>query len=476
MHLFQVRGIKYRWLVNNLGLVIAILIIAVLVISITVSLFYYDNMTGLLITRANASSSMLQSQNTSESAFYEAAKQFTRGFKDKDIMEFEVISLDRKVLYSSTSEILVGHKPGTPDVEQAFAEQKAVSYIGKDSFTGERVISVSAPIYLTNGRLIGALRYVSGLSLARGNIATVTMITAACAVVIFLFVLFTNRYFIRSIVNPLKEINETTKQIAAGEYGSKIENNFNDEIGELADSINFMSSEIERSITIKNNFISSVSHELRTPLTAISGWAETLLESEENIGELGKRGLEVIVREASRLREMVEELLDFSRIESGRLVISRTVLDIVAELKDTIFMFEKRLAQDGLHVVLTDNVGEAFISGDRSRLRQVFVNIIDNARKYSEPGSTIDITVSKSEAPGYIEIVIADHGTGIFPEDLPHVKEKFFKGNAGKPGSGIGLAVSDEIILMHNGSLNIESTLGGGTSVTILLPLTKKKA
>jgi signal transduction histidine kinase len=84
--------------------------------------------------------------------------------------------------------------------------------------------------------------------------------------------------------------------------------------------------------------------------------------------------------------------------------------------------------------------------------------------------------VSKSEAPGYIEIVIADHGTGIFPEDLPHVKEKFFKGNAGKPGSGIGLAVSDEIILMHNGSLNIESTLGGGTSVTILLPLTKKKA
>jgi two-component system OmpR family sensor kinase len=474
--LLQLHGIKRRWLTNNLGFVLVILLIAVFVISTTVYLSYYNNMTGQLSARADATATLFKSNiKTSAKAFYDEAKLFTQDFINRDIMEFEAISLEGKVLFSSMSEVLTGFRPGTPDVAEAINGQKTVSYVGNDSMTGERVISVTAPVFLTSGDLVGAVRYVSGLSAVSRSITSLILVTVTCAAVIFLFVLFSNYYFIRSIVNPIKEINEATKQIAAGEYGSKIEKKFDDEIGELADSINFMSGEIERSITIKNDFISSVSHELRTPLTAISGWAETLLQSVENIGDLEKRGLTVIAGETSRLREMVEELLDFSRIESGRLVINKTTFDIVAELEDTIFMFEQRLAQDGLHVVYTDNIGEeAYVSGDRSRLRQVFVNIIDNARKYSKSGDTIDITIAKSETPGHVEIRFADHGTGIAPEDLPHVKEKFYKGNQSRPGSGIGLAVSDEIIMLHKGKLSLDSELGVGTTVTVLLPLTKR--
>ena len=262
------------------------------------------------------------------------------------------------------------------------------------------------------------------------------------------------------------------KRIAAGEYGITIEKKFNDEIGELADSINFMSSETQRSIMIKNDFISSVSHELRTPLTAINGWAETLLHS-EGLDKIEQRGLSVILRESNHLREMVEELLDFSRIESGRLVINKTTMDVKAELEDTILMFEQRLQQDKLHVVYTDCCGsEVLIQGDRSRLRQVFVNIIDNARKYSPPNETIDIKIERRSE--WAAVVIADHGPGIPAADLPRVKQKFYKGNANKPGSGIGLAVSDEIIQMHGGELRIESEEGDGTVVTILLPLDRR--
>ena len=333
-------------------------------------------------------------------------------------------------------------------------------------------MSVSSPVYLSSGELIGAIRYVTGLSNVDRSVTELSLFAVGAVCIIFLFVLLSNTYFLRSIVNPIREINDTTKRIAAGEYGITIEKKFNDEIGELADSINFMSSETQRSIMIKNDFISSVSHELRTPLTAINGWAETLLHS-EGLDKIEQRGLSVILRESNHLREMVEELLDFSRIESGRLVINKTTMDVKAELEDTILMFEQRLQQDKLHVVYTDCCGsEVLIQGDRSRLRQVFVNIIDNARKYSPPNETIDIKIERRSE--WAAVVIADHGPGIPAADLPRVKQKFYKGNANKPGSGIGLAVSDEIVQMHGGELRIESEEGDGTVVTILLPLDRR--
>ncbi|MBR5519318.1 MAG: HAMP domain-containing histidine kinase [Clostridia bacterium] len=468
------RGIKRRWVTNNLSVIALFLLIALVVFVVMIYNLFHSNLSALLVTRANASASMFQTYiNKSESEFFDGAQRYTADFVDKDKMEFEVIGLSGYVISSSSSSILTGFRPGTPDVADALATQTTVPYTGVDSLTGERVMSVSAPVYLSTGELVGAIRYVTGLSVVDRGITELALVAVGVVAVIFLFVIFSNRYFIRSIVNPIREINETTKRIAAGEYGITIEKPFNDEIGELADSINFMSSETERSIMIKNDFISSVSHELRTPLTAINGWTETLLNS-EGLDKISQRGLSVILRESNHLREMVEELLDFSRIESGRMVINRTHIDLKAELEDTILMFEQRLAQDKLHVVYTDKCDdEIILMGDRSRLRQVFVNVIDNARKYSPSDATIDISIEERDTR--VAVVIADHGSGISPTDLPHVKQKFYKGNANKPGSGIGLAVSDEIILMHKGELIIESTEGEGTTVTILLPLDDEK-
>ena len=469
----RMQGIKRRWVTNNLIPICLLLVVAVLVFSVTVSYFLNSNLASQLETRADASAALFQTYiNKSENEFFDGAHRYTEEFVDKDKMEFEVVGVNGYVICSSSSSILTGFRPGTPDVAEAIAQQKTRSFSGRDSLTGERVMSVSSPVYLSSGELIGAIRYVTGLSNVDRSVTELSLFAVGAVCIIFLFVLLSNTYFLRSIVNPIREINDTTKRIAAGEYGITIEKKFNDEIGELADSINFMSSETQRSIMIKNDFISSVSHELRTPLTAINGWAETLLHS-EGLDKIEQRGLSVILRESNHLREMVEELLDFSRIESGRLVINKTTMDVKAELEDTILMFEQRLQQDKLHVVYTDCCGsEVLIQGDRSRLRQVFVNIIDNARKYSPPNETIDIKIERRSE--WAAVVIADHGSGIPAADLPRVKQKFYKGNANKPGSGIGLAVSDEIVQMHGGELRIESEEGNGTVVTILLPLDRR--
>ncbi|MBQ5974029.1 MAG: HAMP domain-containing histidine kinase, partial [Oscillospiraceae bacterium] len=261
------------------------------------------------------------------------------------------------------------------------------------------------------------------------------------------------------------------REIAAGNYGAGPAKRRDDEIGELAEALDGVSAEIERSEKVKNDFISSVSHELRTPLTAISGWAETLAADVTDPDSLEAKGLETIRKESGRLGGIVEELLDFSKLGAGHEVLNRTAFDLNAELAETIFMMEQRLAQDGVHVVYTDATGDAPVWGDRQRIRQVFVNLLDNARGFSKPGDAVDVTIEESGRTGFVAVRVRDHGPGIAPEDLPHVKEKFYKGKNSRQGSGIGLALSDEIVALHGGTLTIQSPPGEGVTATVELPL-----
>jgi len=233
-----------------------------------------------------------------------------------------------------------------------------------------------------------------------------------------------------------------------------------DEIGELVSTINDMSVKIGQAEKTQTEFISSVSHELRTPLTAISGWGETLLTS-ENLDAETRRGVVIIAREAKRLTGMVEELLEFTRIQDGRFNLNMELLDIESELEDTIFTYQELLRQDGMQLIYHPPEEEIpLVPGDPERLKQVFLNILDNAAKYACDGKTIEVSVfSDTEAA---TIQFRDHGPGIPDSELPHVKEKFFKGEKHKArGSGIGLAVCDEIVTRSGGTLTIGNAPGG---------------
>ena len=267
---------------------------------------------------------------------------------------------------------------------------------------------------------------------------------------------------------PVAEITSVAKRIAAGSYGIQIHRQFDDEIGELADTINDMSNKISQSERMQSEFMSSVSHELRTPLTAISGWGETLLSS-GNLEPETRRGMLIILREAKRLTGMVEELLEFTRMQDGRFTLNVEKADLLAEFEDTVFMYGSRLRQEGItleYEPCEEEIPE--IPCDVARMRQVFLNVLDNAAKHGGDGKRITASIGLEN--GQIVVRIRDYGPGIPEEELPHVKMKFYKGSSKARGSGIGLAVCEEIVTMHGGTITLENAEGGGTLVTISIP------
>jgi signal transduction histidine kinase len=335
-------------------------------------------------------------------------------------------------------------------------------------------MAVTRLITDNDGAQIGAIRVMTTLNEVDNQIGTLILIIAVAFALVMVIIIFSNRFFIRSIITPVKEINEATKLIAQGNMDVRIEKQYNDEIGDLADCINTMATEIAAADKMKNDFISTISHELRTPLTSIKGWGETLtLGNEDNVDPLTRKGLQVIVSEAGRLEGFVEELLDFSRLQSGRMKLRLVKTDILAELEETLFTFRERAVREGYDV--RESVPEipSIANADPNRLKQVFMNILDNALKYSRPGSKIFVKAEfiKKDDKDFVQIAIADQGCGISKEDLPHVKDKFYKANVSVRGSGIGLAVTNEIVTLHNGYLDIDSEKDKGTLVTIQLPL-----
>ena len=296
-----------------------------------------------------------------------------------------------------------------------------------------------------------------------------------CALMVLLLVtmsaIIAVRSCVRSMLTPLAQINEKAGRIAGGAYGTQIKIQNDDELGELAETINEMSTKIAQNEKMQSEFISSLSHELRTPLTAINGWSETLL-GDDSLDADTQRGVRIISREAKRLTEMVVELLDFTRIQDGRMTLNVYMTDIRSEFEDTVFMYSSRMEQDGLVLEYLENDEEIpEISCDPQRLRQVFLNILDNAAKHGGEGKRIEAAVFCED--GWIVFQIRDFGPGIPEDELPLVKRKFFKGSSKARGSGIGLAVCDEIVQLHGGELLLCNAEEGGTLVTVKLPVTQ---
>jgi len=311
-----------------------------------------------------------------------------------------------------------------------------------------------------------------GLALLAENHLTQTAFFIALGVgVIMIAVMFvTNIYFLRSIVWPLEQVTALSHRISEGSYGIQQAKKYDDEVGALTDAINNMSMRINQAETLKTEFISSVSHELRTPLTAITGWGETLLY-DENLSADSRKGLEIILREARRLSKLVEELLEFTRMEDGRFTLNIQKIDIAQELGETIFTCREHLRRDGIELGYTPFEGDLpLIPADPERLRQVFYNILDNAAKHGRDGGKIMVKVELTDE-GQVAVEIRDFGPGIPEEEMGHVKMKFYKGSSKERGSGIGLAVCEEIVRYHNGRLEIKNAEDRGLAVIVRLPI-----
>ena len=467
----RVRSLRQRWIVNSVLPVFLLLTMVVGGVSIGISNYYYKGMLDGLERQARAQSGAFVDYFMDQgfANYLQRANQAISDYADKERVEMQFLSSVGRIQASSTSNLTVGTRPGTEDISRAVETNRISYFRGADPKTGEQILAVSHPLTV-NGKVVGVLRFVTSLRQVNVQVRMTVLAMVLVAALCMLLVLSSNLIFINNVVEPVAVVSDAAKRISQGSYGFTLENKYTGELGELVDNINDMSMKIGQNEKMKTEFISSVSHELRTPLTAINGWGETILEDTTDDPAQMRRGIRIILNEARRLSTMVEELLEFSKMEDGRFTLRMEQVDLQAEFEDAIFTYGELFRQEGIK--LNYECGDEDlppIPGDSERLKQVFCNVLDNAAKHGGSGKRIDTSISRE---GEFEVVrVRDYGPGIPEAELPFIKQKFYKGSSKARGSGIGLAVCDEIVGLHNGIFTIGNADGGGAVVTICLPV-----
>ena len=469
MHLeIKFKSISLKWFMNIFLVIAVVICVAGTAFSVLFNSLYADRIESLANDYAYEFSSL---SNATSKTFKDSAIVAASEFKYKDKIEVQVMDAKGTTLVSTLGAFEKSEYPAS-DFDNAKKLNKPVVFRGKTK-DGEPIMATTTLIYNNKGVLIGAYRWIVSMQKANTVMLGVTALIVLICAAILLFCGFSGLFFVKSIVKPIRDVSNVARTIAMGDFKARLEVNKNDEIGELCDAINYMASELSQAENIKNDFISSVSHELRTPLTAIRGWGETAKMSLDSDPELVKRGLDVVLSEADRLSGLVEELLDFSRMQTGRLSLVSGPLNVMQILRESADMYLELAKKQDIELVFTESSEDYTAMGDANRLKQVFINIIDNAVKYTEAGGQVLIETLKEE--GCVRVTVTDTGVGIPAQDIDRVKEKFYKANKTIRGSGIGLAVADEIVKQHGGLLFIESTENVGTTVTIVIPLYEKE-
>lgn len=465
----RLRGLRQRWLFNTVLPIALLLTLIAAVFSAGITSYYYVTMQRGLENRAQAMADSFNEyfMDNGYRSYYQKATQSAEGFEEKTRIELQFLNSSGRIEVS-TSGLTAGSSPGTEDINGA-RENRMTPFQGEDPETGEKIMAVSCPL-VSDGRVVGVLRMVTSLRDVNFQIMLTVSMVVLVALLTLVLVIASNLIFINNVVEPVAVVSEAAKRISAGSYGFRIEKKYPDELGELVENINDMSLKIGQNEKMKSEFISSVSHELRTPLTAINGWGETILEDPAGDPEQLRRGIRIILNESRRLSTMVEELLDFSKMEDGRFTLSIEEMDLQAELEDAIFTYRELFRQEGIE--LGYEAGDDLlppISGDPERLTQVFCNVLDNAAKHGGAGGRIQVSIFQEG--GCQAVRVRDYGPGIPEAELPYVKQKFYKGTSKARGSGIGLAVCDEIVKLHGGDFIIGNAEGGGAEVMIRLPI-----
>ncbi|ACL76590.1 sensor histidine kinase [Ruminiclostridium cellulolyticum] len=450
-------------LVRNFILIILISVLAfeVLLVYFT-RLYFYNNI-----------ESILTNQIKTASDFY------TRYFSD---VPLEVNIMDNADLFwkQTTGQVQIVRNNGVvlldsqglesgeyvsgSDFKQAQQGKKGV-WIGLNNGK-EQVMIVAYPLK-SDTEQVGVIRFITSLKDVDKIIFNISMIFIIIGIVVILVAGTISIVLANSIIHPLKNVTGAAELMAEGNLDVRLIKSRNDEIGKLSDTLNYMASEIQKRERIKNDFISTVSHELRTPLTSIKGWANTIIDDDYSDREILSDGLNIIVKESDRLTEMVEDLLDFSRFVSGNVELKKEKTD-VCSIIDYIEKQMSGMAKKGKIIFSVKCEKVPTIVLDKNRITQLLINLLGNAFNFTPKNGMV--ALSSFLENDNIVFRVEDTGCGISPEELPLVTEKFYKGKSSNSHTGLGLSICDEIVKLHNGSLEIESELDKGTIVTVRIP------
>lgn len=459
------RSIKKKLLVNFVFIIMITVVILEILLTVTVRQNYYNNLEEMMTNQIKTSSEVY-SKYFSDSTLQDNVLNNVDTFWKQTSAEVQIVDLNGSVIMDS-----IGANQGNinymSDFKNALNGKKG-KWIGKVNYDTAKIMAVSYPLRNEN-KIVGVLRFVTSLREVNKDIRKTAYAFALIGAVVIVICGFVSIVMANFIVEPLDEITKTAEIMAGGNFNVRSTKKYNNEFDKLSDTMNYMAGEILKREQLKNEFMSSVSHELRTPLTSIKGWAVTLNDGEFKDYELLEDGLTIIEKESDRLTEMVEELLDFSKFVSGKMVLKKEKVDVTALVSHLQKEIMPRALRENINFNVQSEADLPTIISDENRLKQLFINIIDNAFNFTQSGGNVNFDVTYKKP--YMIFCVKDSGCGIPPEELPRVKEKFYKGKTSKSKNGIGLSICDEIVKLMNGSLNIKSKVGCGTEVIIELPV-----
>ncbi len=471
-HKTPATSITKRWVRGSLLITLAVLLVAWGFILYYIITGYYNSATSAMRDQISTLETQLSLfSSTSSDEKHLRLIQAVEQFEEKETFELMLVDSAGRIVLTSSS-LLPATDEVTPDIYDALSAGSGGvgSYTGENE-NGEKVMAITQLTPYSSGGIV-AMRLVTSLAQVDAAIQSFVFASFFFLVLVLLASLFSGLYFIRSIVIPLRKVEMTATRIAEGDFATRIDYHVKDEMGSLCDTINHMAEELGNTERMKNDFIASVSHELRTPLTSIKGWTETVGQLQNPKDATLQRGLGIISGETDRLYNMVEELLDFSKMQNG-LELQLALIDLGAEAEETALLTTQRLQHLGLCLETDIPEYPVPILADAHRVRQALLNVLDNAVKYSGEGDCIRLCLMQDA--DYATLLVQDEGRGILPEDLKNVTVKFYKGKGALRGSGIGLAVVDEILNAHGGNLVLQSELGKGTTVSLRFPLHHNK-
>jgi signal transduction histidine kinase len=365
-------------------------------------------------------------------------------------------------------------RPGLRDA----ARGRANATVWKSpNFDYEDTMYVNVPVRHA-GRVVGAVRVAHSLAQIQRNVSRVraTLLAAVLAYAIVLAGLTV--LLAGSIVRPIEALQRGATRVAEGDLSHRVAVTGSDEVARLAETLNQMTARLEVLENLRRQYVSDVSHELRTPLAAIRTMAETLLQYGDSDPALGQRYLPRIVTQTERLARLAGQLLDLAQIESGNLLGPIVQVPLAGVLQEVAQTQAERAAAQRVELIVRAPQALPPVLGDRDRLIQVFLNLVDNALRHTPPKGRVTIT-ARVEADR-VATLVEDTGEGIAPEDLPHLFERFYRVEKARSprsgGTGLGLAIVRQIVESHGGAIEVASTPGVGTSFRIDLPCVAPEA
>jgi len=337
------------------------------------------------------------------------------------------------------------------------------------SFSMDENNLVYAGIPLTyNGQISGAI-------MAFSPITEIQQLTSALikvlAIILVLVILIGTIAILRvsvKISEPISEISDYARRIGKGENVPDVEFESKDEIGTLAKSFNEMKKEIAVSEQMRKDIVANVSHELRTPLTSIIGFIKGILDGVIP-EEQHEKYLSIVYDEANRLKELTKDIVDVAKLESGSIVLNKEIINLNELTKEVYMEMEELVKEKNLDFIFEELTKDIQINADKSRIRQVLINIINNSLKFTEKGF-IKITLNKVENKA--KITVEDTGVGIKEDKIAYLFDKFYTANNygdATSGAGLGLNIVKNLVDLHSGEIRINSKVGKGTTVEILL-------